>query len=98
MESLIKNILPHFKFEIQELIKDSVKQALKELQDSKPKELRYYTLVETAKKLNVSRQTLLSYIKKGEVPAKKFKGRYRFSSIEIENLLDEYKSLKYRRS
>lgn len=43
------------------------------------------SLSEAAKKLNISRPALFKKIKKGEVPAKKIKGKY---SIKEEDLCD----------
>ncbi|MFA6992169.1 MAG: helix-turn-helix domain-containing protein [Candidatus Gracilibacteria bacterium] len=45
----------------------------------------FLSLQEAANKLNISRQALFKKIKKGEVPAKKIKGKY---SIKEEDLCD----------
>ena len=56
-----------------------------------------YSVQTSAKLLGVSELTLYSYIKKGLLPASKIGRKYIIKSVDLENALKEYKSLRYRR-
>lgn len=47
------------------------------------------TTTETAKELGVSRQTVLTYIKKGKLKASRYDRQYRVSKEEIKRLKGE---------
>ncbi len=55
------------------------------------KETKYYTVKETAEKLNVTVQSVRNYIKKGSLPATKEKMGMRYTYLisdkDIENFL-----------
>lgn len=64
-------------------------------EESKPENL---TVKETAKILMVSEQSIHNYIKKGFLPAHKMGRIYLIKRTDIEESLQEVKSLKYKRS
>ena len=57
-----------------------------------------YTVKETAVLLKVSEQTIHSYIKKGFIPAQKLGRILLIKRAELENALNDVKSLRYKRS
>ena len=63
----------------------------------KTKEPENMTVQETAKLLGVTELTIHNYIKKGLIPASKIGRRIVIKRIDIENALNEVKSLKYKR-
>jgi len=63
----------------------------------KTKEPENLTVQETAKLLGVTELTIHNYIKKGLIPASKIGRRIVIKRIDIENALNEVKSLKYKR-
>ena len=63
----------------------------------KKKEPENLTVQETAKLLGVTELTIHNYIKKGLIPASKIGRRIVIKRIDIENALNEVKSLKYKR-
>ncbi len=63
----------------------------------KEKEPENLTVQETAKLLGVTELTIHNYIKKGLIPASKIGRRIVIKRIDIENALNEVKSLKYKR-
>jgi excisionase family DNA binding protein len=67
----------------------------KPLEEEKPENL---TVKETAKLLKVSEQSIHNYIKRGFLPAKKVGRVLLIQRTEVENSLQEVKSLKYKRS
>ena len=71
---------------------------LQELINSKlnPKK-KNVTVKEAAKMLNVSEQTIKSYIKKGTISASKIGRRIVINLETLEKSLNEVKSLKYKR-
>lgn len=77
------------------IIDDAIDSKLSSLKDSsKPENL---SVQSCAKLLSVSELTIYSYIKKGIVPAKKIGRKYIINSTELESILKEVKSLKYKR-
>ena len=63
----------------------------------KKEEPENMTVQETAKLLGVTELTIHNYIKKGLIPASKIGRRIVIKRIDIENALNEVKSLKYKR-
>ncbi len=63
----------------------------------KTKEPENMTVQETAKLLGVTELTIHNYIKKGLIPAFKIGRRIVIKRIDIENALNEVKSIKYKR-
>lgn len=57
-----------------------------------------YNVKETAKLLKVSEQTIHSYIKKGFIPAHKLGRILLIKRTDVEQALNEVKSLRYKRS
>tara|TARA_B110000503_G_C6976583_1_gene341399 strand:+ start:183 stop:455 length:273 start_codon:yes stop_codon:yes gene_type:complete len=53
---------------------------------------------EAAELLKVSTQSIHSYIKKGKLPAQQIGRKYLIKRADLENALQETKSLKYRRN
>jgi excisionase family DNA binding protein len=88
------------KEELEELVKTSVKNGIKEyflqqeLNDSKDP---YITVQEAAVRLKVSKLTLRNYIKRGLIKARKVGNRVLIDTKSIEKALAEVKSLKYKR-
>jgi excisionase family DNA binding protein len=66
------------------------------LSNKEPKD-ENISVKEIAKSLNVTEQTVWSYIKKGLIPAKKIQRYYVIKRLDFENSIKEVKSLKYRR-
>ena len=63
----------------------------------KSKEPENLTVQQTAKLLNVTGLSIHNYIKKGVIPASKIGRRIVIKRVDIENSLNEVKSLKYKR-
>mgnify|MGYP005995171889 CR=1 FL=1 len=63
----------------------------------KTKEPENMTVQETAKLLGVAELTIHNYIKKGLFPASKIGRRIVIKRVDVENALNEVKSLKYKR-
>lgn len=55
------------------------------------------TVQDAAKYLNVADITVHNYIKKGILPAQKVGRKYIIKQSELENILSDAKSLKYKR-
>lgn len=71
----------------------------KKLDDSKSNSSpEYLSVQEVAKLLKLSEITIYNYVKKGILPSKKVGRRHRFQVSEIESMLQESKSLKYKRN
>lgn len=71
----------------------------KKLDDSKSNSSpEYLSVQEVAKLLKLSEITIYNYVKKGILPSKKVGRRHRFLVSEIESILQESKSLKYKRN
>lgn len=92
---LLYNITPE---ELKEMImtelKEEINAMLINLNSNKPD---YYSCQEAAKMLRVSVLTIYNYIKKGFLPATKIRRKIQIKRIDLENALEEVKSLKYRR-
>ena len=56
------------------------------------------TVPALSKSLQVSRLTIYNYIKKGLIPAKKVGRKYLIDSNDLDVILQEVKSLKYKRN
>lgn len=63
----------------------------------KTKEPENLTVQQTAKLLGVTELTIRNYIKKGSIPASKIGRRIVIKRVDVENALNEVKSLKYKR-
>ena len=63
----------------------------------KTKESENTTVQEAAKLLGVTNLTIHNYIKKGLIPASKIGRRIVIKRVDLENSLNEVKSLKYKR-
>lgn len=95
MESIIQ-IQNIKKSELISIIENAIESKLTKLKEpSKPEN---YTVKETAILLKVSEQTIHSYIKKGLIPAEKLGRILLIKRIDIEQSLNEVKSLRYKRS
>jgi excisionase family DNA binding protein len=94
------NLIITTKEELEELVKTSVKNGIKEyfleqeLNDSKYLKI---SVQETAKQLKVSELTVRNYIKRGLIKARKVGNRVLIDTKSIEIALAEVKSLKYKR-
>lgn len=80
-----------FKSIIEEVIDDKIS-SLKE--SDKPENL---TVKQASIKLNLSKQSIWNKIKNGTIPAKKLGRKYIIDSTQLDNILQNVKSLKYRR-
>ncbi len=86
VKSIIKELInPQFK-ELKEIIIEGI---------NPPK--RNLTVLEAAKRLNVTELTIRNYIKKGKIKAEKIGRRIIINSKDLEKSLSEVKSFKYRR-
>ncbi len=76
-----------------------IKNLLLDIQNTPKKEElpKHYSVQELSKLLNCSELSIYSYIKKGFLPASKIGRKYIIKSVDLENALKDYKSLKYRR-
>ena len=83
----MKNIIISTHFELEELINDSVKNALKEL-DKKPVEKKILTIREAFKYLNISRPTLLRWRKQGKIKGIKVEGKVLFRKEDLDAFLE----------
>ncbi len=63
---------------------------------SEEKEINF-TVEEAAEYLRVSEQSIYKYIKEGDIPATRPGRKYLIAKSDLENSLDEVKSLKYKR-
>ncbi len=63
----------------------------------KTKESENTTVKQAAKLLGVTNLTIFNYIKKGLIPASKIGHRIVIKRVDLENSLNEVKSLKYKR-
>jgi len=68
-----------------------------EMKIEQEKKKTYLTVKEAASKLNVSELTIRNYIKRGTIKAKRIGNRILINSLELDNKLQEVKSLKYKR-
>lgn len=87
------------KEELQQLFEDSTKRVVRSILEEnsrEPKE-RFLNVEETAKHLKVTQQTVRNYIKDGRVKAKKTKGRVLIERSSLDKLLEDVKSLRYKR-
>ena len=90
-------------FQIRDITKDEFISILETVVEAKIIALRktdtnkYVTVQEVAKTLSVSELTIYSYIKKGILPAKKFGRKYKIDSDDLDKVLQDVKSLKYKR-
>ena len=51
-------------------------------------EFKLYTLTELEKVIGVSHRTLLSYVKSGQLKARKIAGKWRVTSDQLRDFLD----------
>lgn len=95
MEKLL-HIQSITKQELKSIIEEAVESKITSLNKSnKPENL---SVQSCAKLLSVSELTIYSYIRKGIIPAKRIGRKYIINSTELENVLKEVKSLKYKRN
>lgn len=93
------NIVVTTEEHLQKLFEESSEKIVRSILDEKskkPKE-RFLTVEETAKHLKVTQQTVRNYIKQGKVKAKKTKGRVLVEYSSLDKLLEDVKSLSYKR-
>ncbi|MEX0997800.1 MAG: helix-turn-helix domain-containing protein [Flavobacteriaceae bacterium] len=81
---------------IQNTIEESLDKYF-EMKIEQEKKKTYLTVKEAASKLNVSELTIRNYIKRGVLNAKRIGNRILINSLDLEEKLQEVKSLKYRR-
>ncbi len=67
------------------------------LAESKPEPKEKLTVKQASKELNVSEQSVYSYIKKGFLPAKKVGSKILILKEDIDAAIEDVKSLKYKR-
>ena len=75
-----------------------IESILKDLK-TKPKSTsnKNLTVAEVAIKINVSKQSVWNYIKKGIIPATQVGRKYLIKEQDLETIITEVKSLKYKR-
>lgn len=89
--------------QIEELTKEEFIQLIEETVEKKvstilKKEDQKYLSVElVSKKLGFSKLTIYTYLKKGIIPAKKIGRKYLINSNDLDQILAEVKSLRYKR-
>lgn len=92
---LLHNITPE---ELREMIMVELKKEINTIlinpNANKPD---YYSCQQVAKMLGITTQTVYGYIKKGILPATRIQRKIQIKRIDLENVLEEVKSLKYRR-
>jgi excisionase family DNA binding protein len=94
------NLIITTKEELEELVKTSVKNGIKEYflqQELKDSKDPYITVQEAAVRLKVSKLTVRNYVKRGLIKARKVGNRILIDTKSIETALSEVKSLKYKR-
>lgn len=87
------------KTDLKNLIQNSIEESLQkyfEMKIEQEKMKTNLTVKEAADKLKVSELTIRNYIKRGTIKANKFGRRVLINNLELENTLQEVKSLKYR--
>ena len=67
---------------------------LKSIEEKKEENL---TIVDVAKILLVSKQSVYSYIRRGEIKAKRVGRTYIINRADLDNAIKEVKSFKYKR-
>jgi excisionase family DNA binding protein len=83
------------KQEFKSIIEEVIERQLTSLKESdQPENL---TVKQVSIKLNLSKQSIWNKIKNGTIPAKKIGRKYIINSLELDGILKEVKSLKYRR-
>jgi excisionase family DNA binding protein len=93
------NLIITTKEELEELVKTSVKNGIKEYfleQELKGSKDPYITVQEAAVRLKVSNLTVRNYVKRGLFKACKVGNRILIDNKSIEIALSEVKSLKYK--
>ncbi|MCR8666231.1 helix-turn-helix domain-containing protein [Aestuariibaculum sp. M13] len=94
MESiLLHGITPE---ELKDLIVKDLKKELELILNVKA-ETTNYSVQEVADLLGCSVVSVYNYIKRGSIPAYKLSRRYIIKKSDLDNVLKEVKSLKYRR-
>jgi len=83
--------------ELSTIVEKAITTAVQKMEENKPVEFRYMNVKETCDYLSITPPTLLSYIKRGLVPAKMINGQYRIKSTEVDSALEVVKHQKYRR-
>ena len=89
--------------QIQNINKQELKSMMEDIIDDKLSSLKEgdkdknMTVQTCAELLNVSEQSIRSYIKRGLLPATKIGRRYLIKNTDLEKALKEVKSLRYRR-
>jgi len=81
-------------------IQNSIEESLEryfEMKIEQERKKTYLTVKEAANKLNVTELTIRNYIKRGTIKAKRIGNRILINNLELDNKLQEVKSLKYRR-
>ncbi len=83
--------------ELSTIVEDAINKAVKQIEDNKPIPFHYMNVRDTCNHLSITTPTLLSYIKRGLIPAKMINGKYKIKSTDIEDALEVVKHQKYRR-
>ncbi|MCK5906353.1 MAG: helix-turn-helix domain-containing protein [Flavobacteriales bacterium] len=83
--------------ELSTIVEKAITTAVERMEENKPVEFRYMNVRDTCIYLSITTPTLLSYIKRGLIPAKMINGKYRIKSTDIDDAMEVVKHQKYRR-
>ena len=83
--------------ELSTIVEEAIHTAVKKIEDNKPVAFHYMNVRDTCIYLSITTPTLLSYIKRGLIPAKMINGKYKIKSTDIEDAMEVVKHQKYRR-
>jgi excisionase family DNA binding protein len=87
--------------DIKEYFKDIIRSVIREenkiIEENKPKPQILYNSKESINYLNISESTFRRLIKNGTIKSFKVNGRIRVKHEDLQALLSEVKSLKYKR-
>ena len=79
-------------------IREIIREEFANIEANKPKPMKLHTSDQVMKILDISESTFRRFVKDGTIKAVKVRGRIRVKDEELQNLLKEVKSLKYRRA
>lgn len=85
----MKNVIIATHFELEELISDAVKNALKDLDKVDRSENRIYTIRQAMHYLNVSRSTLQRWRKEGKLNSIKVDSKVLFRQEDLDEMLTQ---------
>ena len=83
--------------QMQSLISECVKEALKTIEQTKEEQVKYLTRLEACKALHISLPTLSHYSELGLIPAKRIGNRILYLEADIQNALKDIPTRKYNK-